>query len=91
MVNSCSFTTCANPQLNKVYLHRGKEVTLVDPTVLHEYLAQGWQYGKTDSKRCYVNKDGKYLYIDRDKLSEYLEEGWKYGATGKPRTIKKKQ
>ena len=90
MVNSNSFSTCANPQLNKVYLHRGAEIILVDQSVLYEYLKLGWQYGKTDSKRCYVNKNGKYLYIDRDKLAEYLEEGWKYGATGKPRTIKKK-
>ena len=90
MVNSNSFSTCANPQLNKVYLHRGTEVILVDQSVLYEYLKLGWQYGKTDSKRCYVNKNGKYLYIDRNKLAEYLEEGWKYGATGKPRTIKKK-
>jgi len=85
MFNSRSFTEENNPNLNKVYLHRGAEIIRVEQNLLSEYLAQGWQYGKSASKRCYVNKDGKYLYIDRTKLSEYLEEGWKYGASGKPR------
>lgn len=41
-----------NPTKNKTYIHRGNETLNVSADELDEYLANGWELGRKDSKRC---------------------------------------
>lgn len=41
-----------NPTKNKTYIHRGDETLNVSADELDEYLANGWELGRKDSKRC---------------------------------------
>ena len=81
--------------IGKIYVHKGDEITRINPSEKDVYLSQGYQLGQGPRKcepylkgKIGVVKDGVQKYISKEDLDFYLNAGYIKGGLNKGKHFK---
>ena len=84
---SASMVEVRKQSQNHVYIHKGKAQKRVPPTLVDQYINQGWEIGTIKGKIRMHNLEGKETTVFVDEVPTYESNGWIIG--GKPGRLSK--